>query len=418
MLYTPKKFTDFLLIFAVSVFLFGSGYKFAEWKIKKNVMNSYSQTIFNATNSVAKNEEGEVVDFSLFWDTWSEVEKKYVDKDKVIAQKMYYGAIKGLVASLEDPYTFFLTPDENQQSKSDLGGKFEGIGAQLGLKNNSIVVIAPLKDSPAQTAGLKTGDYIIKVDGKSTEGWTLYETVSKIRGPKDSQVKLTVLRDAAEKEISITRMEIKVPSIELTYEPLNKNKVAVIKINQFGDTTNDEWDKAAKTVSDKWKNGEISGLVLDVRGNPGGYLDSAVYIASEFLEKGKTVVKQEATTSNDRVYAVKRNGVLLDIPMTVLINEGSASASEILAGALRDYKRAKLIGKKSFGKGSVQEALDLQKGAGLHVTVAKWILPNGSWIHRVGLEPDIEVELVVAEGNTVTTETDNQLQEAINNLVN
>ncbi|MEK7097201.1 MAG: S41 family peptidase, partial [Patescibacteria group bacterium] len=312
-------------------------------------------------------------------------------------------------ASLEDPYTFFLTPDENKQTKDDLSGKFEGIGAQLGLKDNRIIIIAPLKKSPAETAGVKPGDYINKVDGVSTNKWTLSQAVSKIRGPKNTKVKLTIERNSKEIDITIVRQQIIVASVELTYE----KKIAVLKINQFGDNTNDEWNKAVQDVSNKWSNKQVTGLVLDLRDNPGGYLDSSVYLASEFLPLGKLVVKQEATLYGNKEYRVSRIGVLKEIPVVVLINKGSASASEILAGALRDHNRAQLVGEKSFGKGSVQEALDLKEGAGLHVTVAKWVLPNGDWINGKGIDPKINVVNEIKEGNTLTKEVDKQLNKAI-----
>ncbi len=413
-----KKITDILLYVSIGIFLFGSGYKLAEWKIKNSSRDQLTYTVFNAQNNLPKGTKAENVDFSLFWDTWEKVEQKYVDRGKIDPQKMFYGSIKGMVASVEDPYTFFLTPEENKQSKADLGGKFEGIGAQLGLKENRIVIIAPLKDSPAESAGVLSGDIITKVDGESTEKWTLLQTVSKIRGDNGTEVILTVARASGEKDIPIIRQEIKVPSVELTYEKKNGKTVAYLRLSQFGDSTNNEWETAATEIADKWSNKEIAGLVLDVRGNPGGYLESSVFIASEFLEQGKMVVKQETTNSDDRVYSVKRNGLLLDIPLTVLINQGSASASEILSGALRDHKRATLVGQKSFGKGSVQEALDLQDGAGLHVTIAKWLLPNGEWINGKGIEPEVLVENEVNEESTLTNEQDAQLQKALELVIN
>ncbi|PJC34219.1 S41 family peptidase [Candidatus Roizmanbacteria bacterium CG_4_9_14_0_2_um_filter_39_13] len=413
-----KKITDILLYISLGIFLFGSGYKLAEWRITNNSRDQLTYTVFNAKNNLPKGTKPENIDFSLYWDTWEKVESKFVDKGKIDPEKMFYGSIKGLVASVDDPYTFFLTPEENKQSKADLGGKFQGIGAQLGLKENLIVIIAPLKDSPAEKAGVLSGDIITKVDGESTEKWTLYQAVSKIRGPENTEVILTIVRASGEKDITIVRQEIKVPSIELTYEKSGGKSVAHIKINQFGDTTNTEWEKAAAEIAQKWGSKEITGMVLDVRGNPGGYLDSAVFIASEFIPQGEVVVKQESTNSTDRIYTVKRTGILLDIPMIVLINQGSASASEILAGALRDHKRAKLVGQKSFGKGSVQEALDLQQGAGLHVTVAKWLLPDGEWIHGKGIEPEFSIENEVDEENTLSNAQDAQLQKALELVVN
>ncbi|PIV08521.1 hypothetical protein COS52_02245, partial [Candidatus Roizmanbacteria bacterium CG03_land_8_20_14_0_80_39_12] len=195
------------------------------------------------------------------------------------------------------------------------------------------------------------------------------------------------------------------------------DKVAYLKLNQFGDGTVDEWEQKVAEIKEKWGTGTIKGLVLDLRDNPGGYLESSVYLAGEFLEQNKLVVKQESTSYENKDYYVTRKGSLLDIPMTVLINKGSASAAEILSGALRDHNRAKLIGEKSFGKGSVQEAIDLGDGMGLHVTVAKWVLPKGEWINGTGIEPQIKVENVVPEGDTMSRENDSQLDKAVELLL-
>ena len=399
-----SKLTNLLLIVSFIVLVFGSGYKLGEYK---NRLNFLQPT--NSTQSPG----GQInINFDLFWDTWSKLQERYVDQKKIDPKKMYYGAIKGMVASVEDSYTFFLTPEENKQTKDDLGGKFEGIGAQLGLKDNRIVIIAPLKKSPAEMAGVRAGDIINKVDDISTKNWTLTQAVSKIRGPKNTKVKLTLGRNNKEIVVIIVRQQIIIASVELSFE----KDIAVLKVNQFGDNTNDEWNKAVDEIKSKWLNKQIKGLVLDLRDNPGGYLEGSVYLASEFLPLGKLVVKQEATLYGDKEYRVSKIGKLQDIPLTVLINKGSASASEILAGALRDHTRAQLIGEKSFGKGSVQEALDLKEGAGLHVTVAKWILPNGDWINSKGIEPKIKIVNEIKEGNTITKEADKQLEKAINLL--
>ena len=392
-----NKLTNALLVLSFVVLIFGSGYKIGEFK-------SRFTSLQPSTYSQQPN-----INFDLFWETWNKLQERYVDRKKIDPKKMYLGAIKGMVASVEDPYTFFLTPDENKQTKDDLGGKLEGIGAQLGLKDNRIIIIAPLKKSPAETAGVKPGDYINKVDGVTTIKWTLSQAVSKIRGPKNTKVKLTLERNNKEINVVIVRQQIIVSSVDLSFE---KN-IAVLKVNQFGDNTNDEWNKAVREIEGKWSNKQITGLVLDLRDNPGGYLDGSVYLASEFLPLGKLVVKQEATLYGNKEYRVSRIGVLREIPLVVLINKGSASASEILAGALRDYNRAQLVGEKSFGKGSVQEALDLKEGAGLHVTVAKWVLPNGDWINSKGIEPKIKVTNEIKDGNTISKETDKQLEKAM-----
>jgi carboxyl-terminal processing protease len=404
-----KKITDILFILSFFVLIFAAGYKLGEYHANQKKIERPTYNIINIENKAAEKN----LDFSLFWDTWEKVEQKFIDKKKLDPKKMFYGAIKGMVSSLDDPYTFFLTPEENKQSKDDLQGKFEGIGAQLGMKDNRVIVVSPLKNSPAEKAGVKAGDFINKVDGQPTKGWSLTYAVSKIRGPKGTKVKLTLEREGKEIEVEITRAQINVPSIELSYE---KN-IAILKVNQFGENTIDEWDKTVFEIKEKWMKKEVKGMVLDLRDNPGGYLEGAVYLASEFLPMGKLVVRQESKTITNKEYKVIRQGELLDIPLVVLVNKGSASASEILAGALRDHKRAKIIGEKTFGKGSVQEALDLKEGAGLHVTVAKWILPNGDWINSKGIDPEIKVENQVKEGNTPTRSDDKQLDKAIEILL-
>ncbi len=412
---SSNKIVNILLGLSIAVLLFGSGYKLGQYRT--GTTGQQIPSLFTNTQNASKN-----IDFGLFWETWNDVQKKYIDKSKLDPQKMYYAAIKGMVSSADDPYTFFMTPDENKQSKEDLGGKFEGIGAQLGLKDNRIVIMAPLKNSPAMKSGVQAGDYINKVDGKTTKGWALPQAVSKIRGTKGTKVTLTLERNAKEFDVTIIRDQILVNSVELSTETKKDcqtscAKVAVLKVNQFSDTTNDEWDATTDQIKTKWKSKEIQGLVLDLRDNPGGYLESSVYLASEFLPQGKIVVKQESTSTDGKNYYVERAGKLLDIPLVVLINKGSASASEILAGTLRDYQKAKLVGEKSFGKGSVQEALDLKGGAGLHVTVAKWILPKGDWINGKGIEPDIKIENQIVEGNTITRQQDAQLEKAINQIL-
>jgi len=418
----PHRLTNILLGLSLVIFLFGTGYKIGEYRANQTKIELPNYNIVNAPTNISESKNTKNIDFSLFWQAWERVEQKFVDKKKLEPQKMFYGAIKGMVASLEDPYTFFLTPDENKQSKDDLGGKFEGIGAQLGLKDNRVIVIAPLKDSPAEKVGVVAGDYINQVDGNFTKSMTLNQTVSKIRGEKGTKVKLIIERGKKEMEKTIIRDVIKITSVELSKEKLtecqnNCVEVAYLKLNQFGENTNDEWDVAVELIAKQWKNKEINGMVLDLRNNPGGYLERYVHLAGEFLPFGTVVVKQESTMSENRTYKVLRAARLPDVPVIVLINRGSASASEILSGALRDHKRAKLVGEKSFGKGSVQEALDLDKGAGLHVTVAKWILPNGDWIMGKGIEPDIKIENKITEGNTLTKQNDSQLQKAIELLV-
>ncbi len=397
-----NRLTNLLLIVAAAIIIFGVGFKAGEYKINQSFVPTASQ--ISSRN----------FDFNLLYETMAQVEDKFIDKKKVDYQKMYYGAIKGMVSALEDPYTFFLTPEENEQSKEDLEGKFEGIGAQLGLKEGRVIVVAPLKDSPAEKSGVRAGDFINKVDGQETKTWTLATAVSKIRGEKGTKVVLTLGRGDKEFDLAITRDQIVVSSVEFS---VKNDSVAYLRLNQFGENTNAEWDKAVIQVASLWRSGKVKGMVLDLRDNPGGYLESSVYLASDFLPRGALVVKQESTVTPSKDYLVERDGRLIDIPLIVLINKGSASASEILAGALRDHKKARLIGEKTFGKGSVQEALDLSTGAGLHVTVAKWILPDGDWINSTGIEPNVKVENKADEANTLTDETDAQLKRGLDEIL-
>lgn len=405
-----QKFSNILLAVALVFFIFGTGYRLGESNYKKQLNSDPAVNASDSTLLQAKEE----IDLNLFWKVYSILKLKYADQDKLNKAQLLYGAIRGMVASLEDPYTFFLSPKENQNSKDDLGGKYEGIGAELGLKDNKVVVVTPLDNSPAQKAGLRPGDVIISIDDLPVKGLILTEVVAKIRGPHDTTVELGIVRNNDSLKIRIKRAQINIKQIKLEF----KKRIAYLKVLQFGDQTNAEWDKAILQVKDKWSKREIKGLIVDVRGNPGGYLESSVYLSSEFIPVNRVVIRQEYADKSGKEYKVQRTGLLMDIPLVVLINEGSASASEIFSGAMRDYGRAKLVGKKSFGKGSIQEALDIDKGAGLHVTIAKWILPKGDWINSKGIKPDYEVEIKLEDGNTLTDKTDTQLSKAIELLVN
>jgi len=413
------RFSNILLIAALIFLVFGGGYRLGESQAKKAAQkNSASQP----SPVVQTTQYKEDTNLDLFWQVWGLIKTKYADQTKVKNQEMLYGAIKGMVASLGDPYSYFLTPQENEQTKNDLGGKYEGIGAELGMKDGRIIVVSPLDNSPAKKAGILPQDYILAVDGKPTKGWTISQAVSKIRGEGGTSVKLLLLRGNKELEISLKREQIKVDSVKLSYQKMAGCKgscpqVAYLKVSQFGDTTMTEWDRAVQEIKGKWAQKQIKGLVVDMRSNPGGYLDGAVYLSSDFLPLGSLVVKQEYADRAPLEYKVTRQGVLLDIPVVVLINEGSASAAEIFSGALRDHERAQLVGKKSFGKGSVQEALDLTDKTGLHLTIAKWILPDGDWINSKGIAPDFEVDIELKEGNTLEEATDTQLQRALRLLV-
>lgn len=370
------------------------------------------------------------LDLSTMWVVMDKLQTQYYDKTKIDPQKMLNGAITGLVGSLDDPYTMYLPPQQNTQFKQTLAGQFEGIGAELGMKDKQIIVVAPLEGSPAQKAGIRAGDSIVKVDDAPTFGWTLNQAIEKIRGPKGTKVLLSVLhKDASQlKNISVARDTISVKSVflwtkkikdidEVNQKVFSKDvlskEVAYIRLSQFGDSTNQEWLTLANKLGlAVLKNPNIKGLILDLRNNPGGYLADATFVSSEFLPRGKTVVTQDDGAGNKLDLKVEKQGILQNIPLVVLINKGSASASEILSGAMRDYNRALIVGETSFGKGTIQTAEDLGGGAGLHITIAKWLTPNGTWVHQKGLTPDVAVE---ADNKNLSR--DAQLEKAIQTLL-
>jgi carboxyl-terminal processing protease len=349
------------------------------------------------TQSIIENknpDDSQVADFSLFWRVWDLVKEKYVDNKSLDAQKMIYGAISGILQAINDPYTSFFDPQATKSFSQDLEGSFDGIGAELGIKDGILTVIAPLEDSPAAKAGLRTGDKIIKIDGKSSADVTIDGAVNLIRGKKGTTVTLTVLHsgDQETQDVVVTRDTITVKSVKLEFKD---NDIAHLKITKFGDTTDKEFDAAMNQIIAK----SSKGIILDLRNNPGGYLDKAVDIASRMIPKGKTVVMEENNTGKRETLNTLGGGKLSGIPTVVLINEGSASAAEILAGALRDDRQIQLIGKKSFGKGSVQELINLPQNTSVKITVAKWLTPNGDYIMDKGINPDVEVDLTQDDYN-------------------
>jgi len=350
-------------------------------------------------------------DLTLFWEVWSKLETNYLDKEAIDPQKMIYGAISGMTAALDDPYTSFFPPTENSRSKEDLSGEFSGVGIQLGFVDKTLAVVAPLPGNPAERAGIKAGDLILHIKDeakgldKDTSGINLLNAVDYIRGRKGSSVTLTIFRekDGQPKNYTLVRDTINVPSVELTWVGRDKG-IAQLKVNRFGDKTLDEWNKAVSEVITK----AGRGVVLDLRNNPGGYLQRAIDLGSEFIADG-VIVQQQGKDSTES-FGVDRRGRLYGMPLVVLVNRGSASAAEILAGALAERLGAKLVGEKTFGKGTVQEVLDLPGGAGVHITIAKWNLPSGRNIHKDGITPDVEVEYIADEENP---SKDNQLDKAI-----
>lgn len=338
------------------------------------------------------------LDLSMMWKVKDRLSSLYLDKNKIDKKSMEYGAIKGMVASIGDPYTVYLTPEENKSSNEELEGEFGGVGISLGYKDGTLAVMTTLSDTPAERAGLKTNDLILKIVDKGnkvdkdTTGISLAEAVKLIRGKIGSEVILTMYReDKGKFDVVLKRDNIVVKSVELEWKELNGKKIAWVKLNKFSENVFKEWPIVVNEIKNNEGN-NFGGIVLDLRNNPGGYLEASVFVASDLISDG-VVVKQDSTTGLTQEYKVdqsRRN--LLKEKLVVLVNEGSASASEILAGALKEYNRSKLVGKKTFGKGTVQQPEDFSDGSGIHITIAKWLLPSGKNIHGEGVAADVEVE--------------------------
>jgi len=329
------------------------------------------------------------IDLSLFWEAWNKLQEKFVSPEKLDIQKMIYGAISGMVKSLEDPYTVFLVPDEAKKFLEDVSGQFEGVGMEIGIRKGQLQVIAPLEGTPAQKAGLRSGDEIIKINDTPTADLTVDEAVNLIRGPKGTEVTLTIFREEWRKteEIKIVRDVIEVPSLKWE---LKDDNIAYIQLYQFSERAGFDFRIAAIEIL----NSPAEKIILDLRNNPGGYLEVARDISGWFLERGQTVAIEDfGTGAEQNIYKTGGNARFLGYPIVILINQGTASGSEIMAAALRDNRGIKLIGEKSFGKGSVQELEKLREGASLKITVAKWLTPSGEFITDKGLEPDIKVEM-------------------------
>lgn len=354
---------------------------------------AYAGRLYNKYVTAPANKLTADVDFNLFWNVWDTLEKQYVDKDKLDDKKMFYGAIKGLVDSLGDPYTIFMEPKVAQEFSNDLAGTFEGIGAEIGKKNDIITIVAPLADMPAEKAGLKAGDKIYAINGQMTAGLSIDEAVNKIRGPKGTEVVLTIFRDSFDKakDFKITRQTIIVKSVRTK---LADNGIFIIAITNFNDDTSELFKRAAAEAVEK----NPRGIILDLRNNPGGYLETAIDVASEWIDQG-VVVTEQFNPEKKNEYLHRGRARLKDFPTVVLVNQGSASASEIVAGAIKDDGKATLVGMKTFGKGSVQTLEEMKDGSSVKITVAKWLTPKGYNINREGIAPDLEVDLTMEDYN-------------------
>lgn len=355
------------------------------------------------------------VDFAPFWKAWSVINEKFVPATttgQANDQEKVYGAIEGLAASLGDPYTVFLPPVENEIFEGDVRGNFEGVGMEVGIRDGVLTVVAPLKGTPAYNAGVKSGDKIINIDGTSTYNVSTEEAVSKIRGKKGEAVVLTILRDDSPEpiEISVVRDVINIPTLNTE---LRSDGVFVIELYNFSAVSPDLFRAALREFIDA----RTDKLLLDLRGNPGGYLEAAIDMASWFLPPGKIVVREDfGERKPEEVYRSRGYDIFNNkLKFVILVDEGSASASEILAGALQEHGIAKLVGEKTFGKGSVQELVKITSDTSLKVTIARWLTPNGISISSSGVTPDFVVDVTPEQ---VKAGVDPRLDKAIEVLKN
>ncbi|MEK7528333.1 MAG: S41 family peptidase [Patescibacteria group bacterium] len=349
------------------------------------------------------------LDFKNLLKVWKSLDELYVEEDDLDTKELIYGAVKGFVGAVKDPYTVYMTPEETSEFQQSLSGELEGIGALLEMKDDMLTVVTPLKDSPAEKAGVKTGDVIVAINGEDATEMSLYEAVSRIRGEGGTDVTISIFRAGTKEvfDVTITRGTIEIDSITMEKK---ENGIFLISVNQFSDTTSNEFEEAiSKILLD-----DPNGLIIDLRFNGGGYLDIAVDMLSELLEENLPVVRIERRSAKDNevMYTSGLNR-LTNIPLVVLVNEGSASASEIVAGAIQDHERGAVIGMKTFGKGSVQEIHSYPDGSSLRVTIAHWLTPDGRSINKEGIVPDVTIEITEED---IKADRDPQMEEALRYL--
>ena len=385
-----------LSLFFLLVLTFGAGF-----------FTARSTGEFNLLGPGDTQPDGLEEEFAPFWEIWNLVDDEFVDQelDNVV---LVEGAINGLLATLDDPNTRYLSPEAQESANSQIEGEFQGIGAEVTSDEfGAILIVAPFEGSPAQAAGLQPGDILRAADGVDLTGMDVGDAAGLVRGPAGTQVLLLIERDGEQFEVLVTRDRIQLTSVR---GELLEGNIAYIRISRFARTTHDELlETAADLLEDN-----PSGLIVDLRSNPGGLLSSVLDVADEFLDSGLILTEAYGNGSED-VFRADEQGILQDIRVVVLIDEGSASASEVLAGALRDRERALLIGQTSFGKGTVQAVFTLSNGGGARITTARWLTPDGTWVHEEGITPDIFIPLPDVDAGEEATDT--QLQAAIDFLL-
>lgn len=392
-----KIFPKVAIYFLIAFLLFSAGY----WSGYRENSKVVVTKIIN--KEIEPRMEVNGLDFELFWEVWELLEEKYVDQP-ISEEDLFYGAISGLVRSLDDPHSVFLSPEKTKEFNREMDGEFEGIGAEVGIRNGRVTIVSPLPNTPAKKAGLRPQDTIFAIDEVDTTDMSLTEAVSRIRGEKATDVTLTILRKGEPEfqDIVVTRGVIVVPSV--TWE-MKDGKIAYIEIYHFNSDAITGFNKVVRDVLLK----EPNGIILDLRNNPGGFLNASISIADYWLPDG-VIVKEVFSDQSELEYSAQKTAPFIDIPTVVLVNGGSASASEIVSGALQDHDKATIVGEKTFGKGSVQGLNDLSDGSSIKLTTAKWLTPNGSQIDGIGITPDVEIEM---EKEDYENYLDPQLDKAI-----
>jgi len=390
-----------LAVIFIGTTLFFVGLKTGERLVEPIIIEGVSNT---------STEKPADVDFGAFWKVWKLVNDRYLHNNDAKNQDKVYGAITGLVHSLGDPYSEYFKPQESKKFQDDIRGNFGGIGAEIGIRRDRLTIISPLQDSPAMRAGLKPSDYIAKINASSTDGLQLDEAVSIIRGPVGSVVNLTIFRKDSEtpQEIKVTRATINLPTLDFAMI----GDIAHIQLHSFNGSALSLFEEAANKAQTKG----MKGMIMDLRNDPGGALDVAINISEWFLPKNTLVVSEEGVDGVREDLRTRRDGPFKNLPIVVLVNSGSASASEILAGALRDNRKIKLVGEKTFGKGTVQELISLDDGSSVKLTIAHWVMPSGKILDHDGLVPDVEVKPLDDSKDTEQSK-DPQLEKALELLL-
>lgn len=346
-------------------------------------------------------------DYDVYWDAWEKLKENHVDAGKKTDKDLMYGSIIGLAQSFGDPHTIFFPPDEGKKFQEDVKGSFGGIGAEVGEKDGVIEIVAPLKGSPAEKAGLMAGDLILKIGTTKTDGLSVNKAVSLIRGEIGTSVVFNVFRKVKwlqPRNITIVRQEIKLPTMDTTY--FDDNKIAHVQLYAFNQNAPFQFYQSATKMLIKG----TKGMILDLRNNPGGYLEVATNLAGWFLDRGQLIVGERFKEGPDETYLASGNGALKGMPIVILLNGGSASASEILAGTLRDQRDAKIVGETSYGKGTVQQIVDLKDGSNLKITIAHWVMPKGQILNMDGITPDYVVD---PTDEDIKNKKDVQLEKAL-----